>query len=101
MKQPAITNFNQQRVWIIGASSGIGEACAKALLRQNARVALSSRRVERLEAIAAEFNPSNYLILPVDVTKTNQIEKAKDAYQKALLYAPDFTDAKEALDKLK
>ena len=76
MKQPAITNFNQQRVWIIGASSGIGEACAKALLRQNARVALSSRRVERLEAIAAEFNPSNYLILPVDVTKTNQIEDA-------------------------
>ena len=76
MKQPGITNFNQQRVWIIGASSGIGEACAKALLRQNARVALSSRRVERLEAIAAEFNPSNYLILPVDVTKTNQIEDA-------------------------
>ena len=32
--------------------------------------------------------------------KTNQIEKAKDAYQKALLYSPDFTDAKEALDKL-
>ncbi len=52
MKQPGILNYKQQRVWVIGASSGIGEACVKALFQQGARVALSSRRVERLEAIA-------------------------------------------------
>ncbi|NBO86701.1 MAG: SDR family NAD(P)-dependent oxidoreductase [Burkholderiaceae bacterium] len=52
MKQPAILNYRQQRVWVIGASSGIGEACVRALFQKGARVALSSRRVDRLEAIA-------------------------------------------------
>jgi NADP-dependent 3-hydroxy acid dehydrogenase YdfG len=73
MKQVAITSFANQRVWVIGASSGIGEACAKALLQRNAKVALSSRRLERLEAIAKEFNASQSLLLPVDVMNTDAI----------------------------
>ena len=78
MKQVAITNFANQRVWVIGASSGIGEACAKALLQHNAKVALSSRRIERLEAIAKAFDPSQSLLLPVDVMNTAAI---RNAYQ--------------------
>ena len=41
-----------QRVWVIGASSGIGEACAQELLKRGAKLVLSSRRIDRLEDIA-------------------------------------------------
>ena len=76
MKQAGIDPFIGKRVWVIGASSGIGEACAKALLTQSARVALSSRRVERLNAIAAEYSQSESLVLPLDVTHAEQMQAA-------------------------
>ena len=76
MKQAGIDQFIGKRVWVIGASSGIGEACAKALLTQSARVALSSRRVERLNAIAAEYSQSESLVLPLDVTNSEQMQAA-------------------------
>ena len=76
MKQLGIDNFSGKRVWIIGASSGIGAACAQALLNAGARVALSSRRIERLEQIAHAAKPEQTLILPVDVTDKQQIHSA-------------------------
>jgi NADP-dependent 3-hydroxy acid dehydrogenase YdfG len=53
------------RVWITGASSGIGRALARELARRGARVAISARRVERLDQLAAE---DAMLPVPVDVT---------------------------------
>lgn len=41
--------------WITGAGSGIGEACAIAFARTGALVALSGRRREALEAVAAKI----------------------------------------------
>jgi len=79
MNQPAISNFKQQRVWVIGASSGIGEACVRALFQKGARVALSSRRVDRLKAIAQGYPKEDHLILPVDVMREADVQ---DAYQK-------------------
>ena len=76
MKQLGINNFSGKRVWIIGASSGIGEACANALLKLGAQVALSSRRKERLEQIAHTAKPEQTLILPLDVTIQLQITSA-------------------------
>ncbi len=73
MKQKGISNFSQQRIWIIGASSGIGEACAKAFFQAGAKVALSSRRVERLTAIASN---QDALVLPLDVTHKEQVDSA-------------------------
>lgn len=81
MKQKGITNFSGQKVWLIGASSGIGEACAKALIKAGAKVALSSRRVERLNPIAAFGDPGQTLVLPLDVTNDAQL---KNAYQSIL-----------------
>ena len=76
MNQAKIDSFSDKRIWIIGASSGIGEACAKALIEQNARVALSSRRIERLNAIAQEANVNQALVVPLDVTSDEQLKAA-------------------------
>jgi serine 3-dehydrogenase len=42
-------------VLITGASAGIGAACARAFAREGARLVLTGRRVERLEALANEL----------------------------------------------
>jgi short-subunit dehydrogenase len=75
MKQPGIQDFANQRIWVIGASSGIGESCTRALLNAGAKVALSSRRAERLIEVAASVQGTT-LILPLDVTQENQIASA-------------------------
>ena len=76
MKQRGIDHFSGKRVWVIGASSGIGEACANALLAQGAKVVLSSRRVERLNAIAAQAQTDQALVIPLDVTNDDQFHGA-------------------------
>ena len=80
MKQQGIEDFVNQRIWVIGASSGIGESCARALLNAGAKVALSGRRAERLIEVAASVQGTT-LILPLDVTQEHQIA---DAYQAIL-----------------
>lgn len=43
-----------QRIWLVGASSGIGAALAEELHRRGALVAVSARRAERLEEVAGD-----------------------------------------------
>ena len=76
MKQSGISHFSDKRIWIIGASSGIGEACAKAFIKQDAKVALSSRRTERLNSIAQVAKADQALVLPLDVTNDEQLSAA-------------------------
>ena len=62
--------LNQQSVLITGASSGIGEATVRRLVRAGAKIALAARRSERLVALCAEIDPSGQqtLALAGDVT---------------------------------
>ena len=48
---PKITNWQGKRVWLVGASSGIGAALAKQLAGQGARVAVSGRKIDKLQAL--------------------------------------------------
>ncbi|HEX8956147.1 MAG TPA: short-chain dehydrogenase, partial [Burkholderiaceae bacterium] len=41
---PRIRDWKGKRIWIIGASSGIGAATARLLLDKGARAAVSARR---------------------------------------------------------
>jgi short-subunit dehydrogenase len=60
-----INEWQGKRIWLIGASSGIGAALASAFLHLGAQVVLSARRAAQLERIAATH--TNALILPFDV----------------------------------
>ena len=59
--------FEGKTAWVTGASSGIGEALAKGLGERGARVILSGRRVEALEAVAPGI-AGETLILPFETT---------------------------------
>src|SRR5512134_3289548 len=48
-----IGNLQGEIVFVTGASSGIGAACARAFARQGSRLLLAARRIERLEAMRA------------------------------------------------
>lgn len=63
-----ITEWRGRRVWIVGASSGIGEGLAKALLARGALVALSARRTTELEKLA-DAHGEQALAIPLDVTE--------------------------------
>jgi len=59
------------RVWLTGASSGIGEALVAPLVGRGARVAITARRSDRLDAIARQYaagGTSTVLAMPGDVT---------------------------------
>lgn len=63
---------------VTGASSGIGRACAIALARQGARVAVAARRLDKLEALVGEITSEGHEAIAVhmDVTKKADIETA-------------------------
>ena len=67
---------------VTGASSGIGEACARAAASAGYRVALLARRVERLEAVAEDLGgPERALAIRCDV---NVWEDQRDAVRTVL-----------------
>src|SRR5215813_12627210 len=67
-------------VVITGASSGLGEATARALAKGGAKLVLGARRIERLEALARELALGDKVAVKTDVTKheevTNLVEHA-------------------------
>lgn len=77
-----VRDWTGRRVWIVGASSGIGAALAEALSARGARLALSARRREALEAVAARCGGA--LVVPMDVTISADHARAASAVQEVL-----------------
>jgi len=67
-------DFQGRRVWITGASSGIGEASALAFHQAGAKLILSARREDELKRVqsACGGEPAT-LILPMDVTNAAEL----------------------------
>jgi short-subunit dehydrogenase len=76
-----IDQWQGKNVWLVGASSGIGEALAKKLMALGANVALSARRKEPLDALVAgnTHAQSTHLVLPMDATVSEQVKAAHQA----------------------
>lgn len=67
-------DFKDRRVWITGASSGIGEALAMAFHQAGAKLVLSARREDELKRVQTLCGGEpNTRILPMDVTNAKEL----------------------------
>ena len=68
--------LENKRVWVTGASSGIGQATAVALAAEGAEVILSARRRDRLDQIAKDIQTAGgrAVVKPLDVTDRKAVE---------------------------
>jgi NADP-dependent 3-hydroxy acid dehydrogenase YdfG len=71
------TNIENKVILITGASSGIGEATARHLAREGARVVLGARRADRLEKLVAEISKEGGIahFQALDVTSLEDTQK--------------------------
>jgi hypothetical protein len=70
-----LNDWRGRSVWLVGASSGIGLACAKALHAQGAKVCVSARQAALLQAFADQHPGS--MALPLDVTDKQAMQAAR------------------------
>jgi NAD(P)-dependent dehydrogenase (short-subunit alcohol dehydrogenase family) len=73
---PKIEDWKGKRVWIIGASTGIGAALAADLVKHGAKVAGSARSAATLKEVLG--SGANVLALPADVTRHESLQAAHD-----------------------
>ena len=66
--------FNNETVWVIGASSGIGRELATQLADSGAKLILSARREDALKVLQKELG-SGHKIYPMDVSDPNQVKQ--------------------------
>ena len=69
-----ITDWRGRSVWLVGASSGIGLACAQALHAAGAKVCVSARQAALLDEFVAAHPGS--IALPLDVTDAAAMKAA-------------------------
>lgn len=62
-----------KRIWLTGASSGIGAALADVLLHQGHHLAVSARNAGALHALAERF-PRQVLLAPGDLSEAEQVQ---------------------------
>jgi len=74
----ASTDLTGQVALVTGASSGLGYRFAKVLAGQGAKVAIAARRIDKLEALAAEIRAAGGVALPIamDATDADQLVAA-------------------------
>jgi NADP-dependent 3-hydroxy acid dehydrogenase YdfG len=60
--ETSMTDLNDKVIAVTGASSGIGEATARLLAARGAKLLIGARRVDRLEALAAEIRTAGGVV---------------------------------------
>lgn len=71
-----IKSFQNKVVWITGASSGIGEALAKAFAHEGAILLLSARRISELERVKEDcVGAAAVHLFPLDLTNHTQLSE--------------------------
>ncbi len=77
---PRITDWSGRRVWLVGASTGIGAALARELHGRGAHLALSARDPGRLAALGL----AGALLVPCDATDSEALAAARTIVRHAL-----------------
>ena len=72
LKYKLYMSEKQKKIWITGASSGIGKSVAEKFANEGWKVAVSARRKELLDELAKN---TNIVSFPLDVTNRNQINE--------------------------
>jgi short-subunit dehydrogenase len=75
LNKPVISFYNK-RIWVIGATSGIGLACAKDFLSHGAKVAISARRADLLQQINDTYPEDQILALTLDARNHSNLTNA-------------------------
>ena len=93
--------YTDKHIWIIGASSGIGEALAQELASQGAHLILSARSQDKLAAINENLG-GNHTVIPLDVSDHKSVAQAAQSLKKldsvifmAAIYAPHSEETKD------
>jgi NADP-dependent 3-hydroxy acid dehydrogenase YdfG len=71
-------NIEGKVVVITGASSGLGEATARRLSADGAKVVIGARRLDRLEALASELGLPPEAVVQTDVTRADEVARLVD-----------------------
>jgi NADP-dependent 3-hydroxy acid dehydrogenase YdfG len=71
-------NIQGKVVVITGASGGLGEAAARLLASEGAKLVLGARRVDRLRALANELSLGDQGVVETDVTSFDQVKRLVD-----------------------
>ncbi|SFV01729.1 NADP-dependent 3-hydroxy acid dehydrogenase YdfG [Polaromonas sp. YR568] len=98
---PPISQWRDKTIWLVGASSGIGLATAKALHARGARVFVSARNAAALDAFTAVHPGATSL--PLDVTDHAAVTAAAQQVQATgpldlVLYCAGYYQAQRASD---
>ena len=75
LNKPVISFYNK-RIWVIGASSGIGLACTKDFLSHGAKVAISARRADLIQDINDAYPKDQVLALTLDARNHSELTNA-------------------------
>ena len=79
--------WSNKKIWIVGASRGIGASLAKQLNQLGAFVILSARNNEDLLAVKNQLvHPSQSAIITLDLTDPSSLQKASEQYQSEIKY---------------
>lgn len=73
-------SIHGRTIWVVGASSGIGAALAEELVARGGRVAISARRLDKLEAVSS----GRMTVAPADVTDRDSVDAAAEKVRDAL-----------------
>lgn len=70
--------FENKKIWIVGASTGIGAELAKALAKQRATIALSARDTSKLIDIKGQLEGLDHGIYPLDITDSEKVKNTAE-----------------------
>jgi NADP-dependent 3-hydroxy acid dehydrogenase YdfG len=68
-------NIKNKVVVITGASSGLGEASARLLAHEGAKLVIGARRLDRLKILAKELSMPESAAVETDVTRRDNVER--------------------------